>query len=86
MSLKNISEEDWNKLQQDVTEIKVALIGSELSPSGLIDRVKIVESDLDIIKNKRMVKLENRNYIAYGIITVVIMIVGFWDKISNFFK
>ena len=40
-----INSEDFRKLQSDVTEIKIALLGNEFNENGLLVRMKHVEAD-----------------------------------------
>ena len=84
-----IPEEDLLKMKQDIAEIKVALIGNELIPSGLI--TKVDKNTKDIGENeKKISKVKTNNQIAYGIgsglFGLLVIILSIWDHIISFIK
>lgn len=73
------------EIKQDIAEIKMALIGSELQPNGIISKVKINERSIIKIKES-LNKNKNRNYVFYSVASVLLLLVTFWDKFIHIFK
>ena len=73
----DISKNEFNKLVQDISEIKDALLGTEYNNKGIIKRVESLEKDM---LNINVIKWKITGYAA-GIATVVSIISTIISKI-----
>lgn len=65
--------EEWYDMQQDIKEIKTAILGSKLNPNGMISRLDKVESIQDAA-NKR-------NWMITGGAVVLTFLFNLWGRL-----
>ena len=63
IKMKAIPDEVWEKMQSDIMEIKVALLGNEYNPYGALYQIKEHEKCMTELKTK----LDRIMYTAAGI-------------------
>jgi len=78
----NIPDDILTTLQQDIAEIKVALLGNEYNPQGgLLYRVSDLEKHVDRLKNKYE-RIMWTIVVASSVIAFVFnVIMQMWDKV-----
>jgi len=82
----NIPDDVLEKLQKDVSEIKVALLGNEYNPEGgLLYRVKEIENTMNYLEDCNLKTNEKINKVFWVSIGVVGTITIIWNIIKDLF-